>query len=238
MKFVGPYIVEGMLKVDAAIAMLENLKKNTNFEQVAGIKIPDLHKVKVLGSGYYGVAFDIGGGKVLKLTKDKAERNAASLIAGKRLKGVYKIFGVYNWAKTDLVTFIVTEKVTMNESKARQVIRAVEDVTRAFVQVSSKTSVVVGSPSSSGWNSSKAEWTKFKKDVAEGKHSDYLGAKIKTIELAEGIIQGFMSLDKAGIFWADLHAGNVAFRGGKAVIIDMGHSKSGGGNVKIFEGQV
>ena len=52
---------------------------------------------KWLGAGQYGDAFDIGGGKVLKVTRDDNEAKASNYLKGKSLKHVARIYDVFKF---------------------------------------------------------------------------------------------------------------------------------------------
>lgn len=69
---------------------------------------------KFLGSGYYGSAYDIGGGKVLKITDDPDEARASKHLMGKQLKYVVQFFNVFRFPplqKTNQLFGAVMEKV-------------------------------------------------------------------------------------------------------------------------------
>lgn len=50
---------------------------------------------RILGFGSFGVAIEMPGNKVMKITADKTEAKAASLIVGKKLKNVYRVYEVF-----------------------------------------------------------------------------------------------------------------------------------------------
>lgn len=58
--------------------------------QIKGFNTP-----KFLGSGNFGVAYDIGGDRVLKITTDHTEANENMVLLGKPLKYIAKPFNVY-----------------------------------------------------------------------------------------------------------------------------------------------
>lgn len=66
---------------------------------------------KFLGKGYYGRVFDLGNGKVLKMTKDKKEAILTSLLIGKKSKYIVNVFRVFVFKTYDLMWFIEEEKL-------------------------------------------------------------------------------------------------------------------------------
>lgn len=52
-----------------------------------------------LGEGAFGAAWDIGGGKVLKITSDLDEAKASNFLKGKQLKHVAQIFDVFRFPR-------------------------------------------------------------------------------------------------------------------------------------------
>jgi hypothetical protein len=52
---------------------------------------------KALGSGMYGTAYDIGGGKVLKVTTDVDEAKASMFLKGKKLKHAAQVFEAFKF---------------------------------------------------------------------------------------------------------------------------------------------
>lgn len=55
---------------------------------------------RALGTGTRGTAFDIGGNKVLKITSDKTEAEAAEKMKGANMKHVVRIFDVFQFKRT------------------------------------------------------------------------------------------------------------------------------------------
>lgn len=58
--------------------------------------IMNLGSPRLLGSGYFGVAYDIGNDRVLKITKDKSEAVENLMLIGKPLKYIAQPYGVYS----------------------------------------------------------------------------------------------------------------------------------------------
>ena len=58
-------------------------------------KVRRVANAKSLGEGWNGRAFDIGGGRVLKITSDEIEAKTSNHIKEKNLKHVVRVFDVF-----------------------------------------------------------------------------------------------------------------------------------------------
>jgi len=82
--------------------MLDGEKEDPYCAMVARMNIDKLRKHginlgKPLGSGFYGTAYDIGGGKVLKVTTDPDEAKTSMHLKNKKLKHVAHIYEVFRF---------------------------------------------------------------------------------------------------------------------------------------------
>ncbi len=100
---------------------------NNNIDVLRKKKGLNLSNMKKLGSGKEGVAFDIGGQQVLKVTTDKLEAISSNVVKekGKNSPNIVKIFDVFRFAKTpgtsEPIYGIVQEKlVPLDEKDAYQ----------------------------------------------------------------------------------------------------------------------
>lgn len=72
--------------MSALMVSAEGIKKYFNV---------DVTKMKLLGHGQMGLAFDIGSGKILKATTDPAEAKASFKLVNRKLKHVVNVYKVY-----------------------------------------------------------------------------------------------------------------------------------------------
>lgn len=72
-----------------------------------GLKITDF-----IGSGSYGETFVLNNGNVLKITTDKKEARAMSLLKNKETRNIVKIFNVWLYNSLPEVFFIEQERLT------------------------------------------------------------------------------------------------------------------------------
>lgn len=70
-----------------------NLEADSNLHNNILIKL-GFKKSKNIGSGMFGNAFDVGGNKILKITKDKTEAINCNKIKGKTLNHIANVFEV------------------------------------------------------------------------------------------------------------------------------------------------
>lgn len=193
---------------------------NSDFEKVAGIKIPSM---KVLGMGAHGIAFDIGDGLILKITDDISEANTSSLLVKHKMRGVWKIDGVYRWKDLKSTWFIVGEKCRLDPGRALKLISTLG----AFFKKHSGHEDDAHISSNYG----EEEYDEFLKWIVK-----FDKAPEQTKMDATIIFETMMDFDFLGIEFFDLHDGNIMFRGSDPVIVDLGISASDKrGKIKTFE---
>jgi serine/threonine protein kinase len=217
------------------------IQKHTNFQKEVGISIPST--MKELGSGTRGTAYDIGNGKALKITDDLAEAAVAEQMKNKDLRGLYKTFGAYKFTNSPTpeqilvlkdmkeITgikksyFIVMEKLKENNARAMKIQNCVDylrdnmDDVPNFVYEE--------------WNNDILKKFLDDKDTMEFITKKY--GKPITNDMVD-LAYGLNNLNKMGIKYSDLHAGNIMFNAkGRPVLIDIGYSSGSSGKPKMFE---
>jgi serine/threonine protein kinase len=230
---------------ERAKVMYDFIKNHTKFSKETGFKLPD--SPAFLGSGSQGVAYDIGSKKALKITGDEAEAAVAEEIRDKKLRGVYKVFGSYKFTHNptkeqkgfiettdignivDSAYFIVMEKLKSNSHRAQEIMDSMQGISKK-----------IGCPTfreSDDWTNKEIG----KLDTKENRKL-LLGDKVATNQEVDDVIEiayGMNSLNKLGISYSDLYAGNILFdTNDKPVIIDIGYSIGAYGKPKMFEGMI
>ena len=203
--------------------IMYDLIDHDDFWKMVNLKAPS--KPKSLGEGSKGIAYDIGGNKVIKITKDNTEAKASSIVAKKgKVEGVNRIYGVYEWERYPDYYIIVQDKVKVDDWRAKKAINKAYNV---FIDL------YPGKPDYHAGESEYYTSTRVKEMIESLSNLSSL-YKQDSISL----VKGLGNLNKLGILYRDLHAGNIGFdKSNKAVIIDLGYSKSAGGDVKVFEGK-
>lgn len=85
-------------------------------------KFTDYRLSKRLGEGHYGITYELGMDKILKITSDCDEAKTSSKLIDKDLKHVVKIYKVFQFKTLKGVYFIVEEKLQLLSSEESDVI--------------------------------------------------------------------------------------------------------------------
>jgi len=168
---------------------------------------------KRLGEGGYGYAYELDNGKVLKLTTDKREANASSLVVGKSFKNVVKIYDVWSYVKFDNWYFIEQERLSpINKKEVEKWLESYIKfdnneilLDRFFYQVFT----------------GELNLTDAKEKLEQNVDEPYY-------DFAQDMIYAAKELLSLNIIWKDLHADNVLKNGNIYKVIDLGYSKSPG----------
>ena len=201
-----------------------------------GIDVKKVDSLPQLGTGTRGTAFDLGSGKVLKVTNDDREAQAASVLAGKDVKNVVRFFAVVRFGDSPYYG-IVQEK--LNPLPA--------DAAKAFNDALVATGLPIWIKRANGsWDAAKKLTREYIFSQVKKKFGDNLNSP-QAQEYARGINEKwndlvrryglrdiFNTLTELGIDFHDYHAGNMMVReDGTLVLIDLGMSKirSSGGKI-------
>lgn len=155
--------------------------------------------VEYLGGGNHGAAFQIGD-RVLKLTDDPIEANAAMQLKLKPMKEAYTVYEVYKLKDHDRVYVLWLE--------------VLEPADAPYLRLAT------------AWRqyglSGDAELTPRHVKVFTDLYADYMAP-----EVAAWLKAAAKNLTDRGIVHRDLHAGNLMKRpNGEHVVIDIGHRSS------------
>jgi cytidyltransferase-like protein len=225
----GTNAFDSALKDDSNDDMFAAVLKSTRKALLK--KNIDIDKLKELGEGSKGIAYDIGDGRVLKVTTDETEARASMHILNKNTEYVCRIFDVFRFKELDLFGIIQEklEKLTGNEKKELEF--AMED------QI-----MLVG-----------RAW-KYEERAIRYKIEDYAyeaeekGHEVspKAAELDKALIiakkynvpEMVDEVRSNGIIFKDYHSGNIMKRGNRYVLIDLGYSVSPATHVPTLESRI
>ena len=219
----------------------EILKKFPKGMKALGINNVD--SLKVLGIGTRGTAFDMGGGKVLKITNDEKEAGAASVLLGKKINNIVNFFAVKKLKDTPYYV-IVQEKLQPLSPEH----------SKAFNDALVMTGLPIWIKRASGsWETAKKLTKDYILSQVKKKFPDKFDSpeakafatsankSWNTLVNTYGLKEMFSTLTDLGIDFHDYHAGNMMQRDdGTLVLIDLGMSKirASGGDVEMITQQM
>ena len=212
----------------------------TNAEILKSKKQIDISKASVLGHGSQGTAFDIGGNRVLKVTKDDREAKASNKIKDDDLRYVAKVFDVFRFKDT-MAYGIVQEKLQeLTESEKRQ-------INTLLV----KTTLPLHLRKAQTWDEAIEEMWKFlENDRKFGAGGDLSTPEAKelirkanrylrVLEEKYNVKDSWEELKSKGITFSDYQGDNIMKRGSEYVLIDIGLSQvTGGAEPTTLEGMI
>ena len=243
-EFEGPYVVQeeriderGWLKGEEAKKAYQKLRE-AGFAGIAGIKMPP--NPKVLGEGSQGTAFSIGSSGVLKITEDKTEAGAASILKGKNLRGVYEVYGVFS--SEDLLVnpvYMIIQPRLKATKRAYKVGGELMDHRNSFGRAYN-TWLYDNNEKPGGDNLGTSDWWKSKEQLKQVEK--FLKTYKAPARLKEGILNicwGLYNLKKLGIRYFDLWGANVMETpSGEIVLIDIGYSKGSSGTIQNIDNKL
>jgi hypothetical protein len=232
-------LINEVLLTEAAIdanSAKEILKKFPKGMKKVGVDVANVDRLQPLGTGTRGTAFDVGNGKVLKVTNDQQEAAAASALMGKDIKNVVRYFGVWKFGELDAYG-ILQEKIKSLPANAG------EEFNKALVA----TAVPLWIKRAPGdWDAVKKMTKEYIVSQVKKKFKDNLNSP-EAQQFAKGVNEQwnllitkyglrdmFQTLAGLGIDFHDYQADNLGMReDGTLVFIDFGNSKiRGGGKIE------
>ena len=209
------------------------------FSEKLSKKNIDVSNAKDIGSGFNGMAFDLGN-KVLKITEDATEARSSNHIKGKRLNHVLHVFDVFRFpAKSTTGGMhwygILCEKLQplKEEQKFSEALQiCISNFTGQGDYGSVQNMWMTKPNGAASWNEVKSRVLKNSKDMGEGEDGADAIAYLEKI----GFNKALAELQANHIEYGDIHVGNFMMRGNTLVVIDLGgDSKSPGGVPNVIE---
>lgn len=197
----------------------------------------DLKSMSFLGNGQYGAVFDIGDGRIVKLTTDTKEADVSAYVKTLGLRYVWRIDhvyeltqpqvdAIYHWRK-DMQTFapkhlnaIVGERLNLFTDKLN------------YKVASRWLSKTVGIAGSQSLNAGLYQRLRGFLDTFErrGEVSGWVPPDPKEgsawVQYARFIVEALWELNQHDVAFADFHKNNVMYRGNDMVLVDIGLSRS------------
>ena len=194
------------------------------------------NKNKQDSEGSFGRAYYIGNNRVLKVTTDMTEANTSDYISRKNLKYTWSIYYVCQFVGFALV--LQSEMgCDFREAEAYMDDNAYGIIGERLYPLSADESYVVDTFSNMFIDGTKTDglgtmsYDDFKEEM-EDFHYEYIQENPKVYDF---FYYGYKELLEAGVEFRDGHSGNIMKNAeGDFKFIDLGVSKSTGGQVKNF----
>ncbi|TXH11340.1 MAG: hypothetical protein E6R04_01815 [Spirochaetes bacterium] len=208
----------------------------------------DTSKLRKLGVGTMGVAYDLGD-KVLKVTKDVREAQASSIVAGKTIPNIVQVYDIWKFPGVNWYGLIIEKLTPLSKEEEQQLTQTVintkfplllhqagDDWNKAMQALAQQT---IKSLAASAYQQfPDADPSKGGQGMNDQRVAQLVrnGAQ-KTIQGFDKLTkqynmrQLFKSLKSLGIQYYDFHGGNYGRRSdGTLVLFDLGRSISKGAN--------
>lgn len=203
------------------------------FLRELGVGHPEELYEREMGSGAFARAFELPDGRVLKLTTDRDDAEAAELVRrGGDRAGLVRVFdvrrmpskvaervvrmGVTSDEPTPLFAVLV-EQVAPEEALAESAPRVAAELGVA------RQAVLVAAREHRSGRTSRDDVLRIALERV-----DAMGGGAPAMQFAHDLMQGWYWLDNHGYTLRDLHHGNVGLtEEGRAVILDLGRGSSG-----------
>lgn len=215
----------------------------TNKDKLAKKGI-DVNQVKKLGSGTMGVAYDIGNGKVLKITNDPREAKASGILVGKDIPNIVKIYDLWKFPNANYYGIIIEKLLPFDDNEAKQVTYLIQQLGIKSKQEADYLGIdqkyfATGFPGLLA--ASDGSFTKAQLLLAKLLAKRFYGQpnaeqlKNEAIQRFQALMNQykmvdlFRSLKALGIKFFDFHGGNMGKRSdGSLVLFDLGGGISQG----------
>ena len=243
-KIVDQIIKEELSKIDIETSTDRILN---DFRDKISQKGIDVSSLKKLGTGTMGTAYDMGCNKVLKITADKREAQASSLVAGKDIPNIVKVYSIWKFSGINWYGLIIEKLTPLSKEEENLLTSAVintgfpvylhaandnwNEAMRALAQAAVKKFYA-------------AAYTRFPdaavsrdgQGTKDPRIQSYVKANLdKTVQDFDRVTKEykmrslFKSLQALGIRYYDFHGGNYGRRAdGTLVLFDLGRSISKG----------
>ena len=181
----------------------------------------DVSKAQLIGYGSQGAAFDVGGGRVLKVTYDAKEANASARVMGMKLPNIVRVYDVFRFPVGDVYGILQERLSQMPAADKNEFVEFVTDVI-----------VESGTFSQLWWI---GDWDTIVETAIEGakEDDDATPESVARIRRELSVLREKYQMDKivaqlkrAQIKFRDFHGGNLMLRGSEHVLIDLGYSQA------------
>ena len=206
----------------------------------------DASKLKKLGVGTMGVAYDLGD-KVLKVTKDVREAKASAIVAGKNIPNIVQVYDIWKFPGVNWYGLIIEKLTPLSKEEEQQLTQSVvntkfplllhqagDDWNKAMQMLAQQTirnlataaytQFPDANPAQGGQGMNDPRVAQYVRDGSTKSIQDF-----DRLTKGYNMRQLFKSLKSLGIQYYDFHGGNYGRRAdGTLVLFDLGRSISKG----------
>ena len=159
-----------------------------------------------IGGGLWGIAYEIPGNKVLKITQDQSEVNTAKHLIGKENKYLANIYKIYSIKGNKEKKVIIQEKLEQLDNYTNKAV----DLFGKYFNESNFRGMTWAQMLSEGWNE---EFDGFlKSNGKEGSIAE---------EIYSALLQIYDEAANMNIFLADIHKENLGLKNGDLAMFDI-----------------
>tara|TARA_Y100000310_G_C20515030_1_gene730749 strand:- start:133 stop:756 length:624 start_codon:yes stop_codon:yes gene_type:complete len=175
---------------------------------------------KKLGQGFYGSVFELKGvgNRVLKITTDKQEAQAMSLVRDNPHPNIVKVHKAWRYKSIKGVYFIEIDKLKKIDGDKTD-----EIIEQNFNMGTKKKRNDMHLELTSYING-----TNSKESLVKAKEVIKQNMSKEALKLYDDLMKAAIHIKKIGIQGWDLHGGNVMKKGNRYVAIDLGDNPSAG----------
>jgi len=186
--------------------------KRLQIKRIFGINIP-ANEV-IIGSGTYGIVYDVGNGMVLKITGDPSEAQASNKIAGKKLKYVNEIYAVFQIQHNVMYYGIIQKKL----NRVDWIHKKLWDAEDEFMDYLREEDL----------KDLNDKLFRIYYNELEENYPDINGSFLYYRTLGRFYRNAKAELERYNIWFEDFHTGNIMQNGNQLKVIDLGISATGG----------
>jgi len=232
------YLLEAALGIqeEESRSILQQFRNDV--ESVLDVGVDQL---KPMGVGTRGIAFDAGGDRILKITRDEKEAMISSALIGNSNESLTRYYEVVQFGDTGIYGILQEKLEPLTEQEIKDINDALIKTRFPVWLYKSDYDFDKAKQMTKDFLAQQNQKLLDSGDVAElrrwGTEMNYLWNLISRKYNMRGLAE---VLEELGIRFHDYHGGNFMRRGNTLVLIDVGNARSFGGstNVKVLKPNV
>lgn len=212
------------------IITAETLKETIKFRDLFLDHYKHIEMKTRLGEGDYGIAYLLKDGRVLKITTDKTEIDAASIIVGESVSNVAEIYDI-KITKKKYYTISAVVKVHIGFIIQEYIPYSIEDyIGKILTDLTRQIKRRYGLRENTSRSVLKKASKKLAEYMLDGYEPDFEVTEDEQKDITNSLLQvanGIIQLYKHGIYYVDAHINNVRLtKNDEYKIIDLGYGSA------------